>query len=172
MALVLAALGLYLYLVEFPAKQSQEQQESAKRKLVTLDEQAITSLTFKSDREELVFERNADKGWTLINPIRAEADTREVRSLLRAIVLGSVHRVVEENPKALAPFGLDKPVAAITALYCRSFSAARVTPTSTIVVTAQAAHIHPRIPLYPSSTSPLSTDTMPMGQSMTATSPS
>ena len=106
MALVLAALGFYLYLVEFPAKQSQEQQESAKRKLVSLEEQAITSLTFKSDREELVFERNADKGWTLINPIRVEADTRELRSLLRAIVLGSVHRVVEENPKALAPFGL------------------------------------------------------------------
>ncbi len=36
MALVLAALGLYLYLVEFPAKQSQEQQESAKKKVVKL----------------------------------------------------------------------------------------------------------------------------------------
>ena len=114
MALVLAALGLYLYLVEFPAKQSQEQQESAKKKVVNVEEQAITSLTFKSDREELVFERNADKGWTLIEPIRAEADTRELHSLIRAIVLGSVHRVVEENPTALAPFGLDKPVAAIT----------------------------------------------------------
>ena len=55
MALVLATLGLYLYLVEFPAKQSQEQQESAKKKVVNVEEQAITSLTFKSDREELVF---------------------------------------------------------------------------------------------------------------------
>ncbi|HEX5549860.1 MAG TPA: DUF4340 domain-containing protein, partial [Nitrospira sp.] len=109
MALVLAALGLYLYLVEFPAKQSEEQQESAKKKLVNVEEQAITSLTFKSDHEELVCERNADKGWTLIKPIRAEADTRELHSLIRAIVLGSVHRVVEENPTTLAPFGLDKP---------------------------------------------------------------
>jgi hypothetical protein len=50
----------------------------------------------------------------LIEPIRAETDTRELHSLIRAIVLGSVHRVVEENPTALAPFGLDKPVAAIT----------------------------------------------------------
>src|SRR6476660_5289965 len=114
MALVLAALGLYLYLVEFPAKQSQEQQESAKKKVVSVEEQAITSLTFKSDREELSFERHADKGWTLIKPIRAEADTRELHSLIRAIVLGSVHRVVEENPSTLAPFGLDKPVAAVT----------------------------------------------------------
>jgi hypothetical protein len=114
MALVLAALGLYLYFVEFPAKQSQERQESVKKKVVNVEEQAITSLTFKTDREELVFERHGDKGWTLIKPIRAEADTRELHSLIRAIVLGSVHRIVEENPTTLAPFGLEKPVAAVT----------------------------------------------------------
>ena len=38
-------------------------------------------------------------------------------------------------------------MAAITALYWRSFSAARVTPTRTMVVTAQATHIQPRMPL-------------------------
>lgn len=114
MALVLAALGLYLYLIEFPAKESQEREESVKKKVLTVEEQAITSLTFKTDREELVLERTPDKGWALIKPIHAEADTRELQSLIRAIVLGSVHRVVEENPTALAPFGLDKPVAAVT----------------------------------------------------------
>jgi hypothetical protein len=114
MALILAALGLYLYLVEFPAKQSQEREESAKKKVLDVDEQGITSLTFKSDREELVFERNANKGWMLVKPIRSDADTREVNGLIRAIVLGSVHRVVEEHATTLAPFGLEKPVAAIT----------------------------------------------------------
>ena len=114
MALLLAALGLYLYLVEFPAKESQERQESAAKKVLNVEEQAITSLTFKNDREELIFERNSDKGWTLIKPIRAEADSREVHSLIRAIVLGSVRRVVEDNPTTLAPFGLDKPVATVT----------------------------------------------------------
>jgi hypothetical protein len=114
MALILAALGLYLYLIEFPAKESQEREESAKKKVLNVDEQAMTSLTFKSGREELVLERNTDKGWMLIKPIRAEADARELNSLIRAMVLGSVHRVVEENPTALAPFGLEKPVAAIT----------------------------------------------------------
>jgi Domain of unknown function (DUF4340) len=114
MALILAALGLYLYLIEFPAKESQEREESAKKKVLNVDEQAMTSLIFKSGCEELVLERNTDKGWMLIKPIRAEADARELNSLIRAMVLGSVHRVVEENPTALAPFGLEKPVAAIT----------------------------------------------------------
>jgi Domain of unknown function (DUF4340) len=114
MAVVLAALGLYLYLVEFPAQQTQQRQESAKKKVVGIDERAITSLTFRTDREELVFERTGEKGWMLVKPIRTDADPRELQNLIRAIVLGSVHRVVAEHPVELAPFGLDKPVAVVT----------------------------------------------------------
>lgn len=114
MALVLAGLGLYLYVVEFPAKESQEREKAVKKKVLPFEEQAIASLTFKTDREELVFERNPEKGWVLIKPLRTEADPREIQSLIRALVIASVHRVVEENPNALAPFGLDKPVTTIT----------------------------------------------------------
>lgn len=114
MALVLAGLGLYLYAVEFPAKESQEREETVKKKVLKLEEQAITSLIFKTDRDELVFERNAERGWMLIKPLRTEADAREIQSLIRALVMASVHRVVEENPTALSPFGLDKPVTTIT----------------------------------------------------------
>lgn len=74
MALVLAGLGLYLYVVEFPAKQTQEREEIIKKKVLTLEEQAITSITFKTDRDELVFERNPEKGWMLTKPLRTEAD--------------------------------------------------------------------------------------------------
>ena len=88
MALVLSVLGLYLYLIEFPAKESQEREATTKNKLLTVDEHALTSLTFKTDREELVFERTPDKGWMLIKPIRTETDTREISSLIRAIALG------------------------------------------------------------------------------------
>jgi uncharacterized protein DUF4340 len=111
---MLTALGLYLYLVEFPAQKFEEREEAAKKKVLTVEEQAITSFTFKSGRDELTFERSADNGWTLTKPIRTEADRREVQSLIRALVLGSVHRVVDHNPTELSPFGLDKPVAAIT----------------------------------------------------------
>jgi hypothetical protein len=114
MALVLAGLGLYLYAVEFPAKKSQEREETVKKKVLKLEEQAITSLIFKTDRDELVFERNAERGWMLIKPLRTEADAREIQNLIRALVMASVHRVVEENPTALSPFGLDKPVTTIT----------------------------------------------------------
>jgi uncharacterized protein DUF4340 len=114
MALVLAGLGLYLYIVEFPAKETQEHQAAAQKKVLLLDQASITGLSFKSDRNDLVFERTQDKGWTLTAPLRTEADQREVQNLLRALVTGSVRRIVEENPTTLSPFGLDKPVTTIT----------------------------------------------------------
>jgi len=116
MALVLGGLGFYLYLVEFPAKESQERQESARKKVLSLDQQAITGLTFKTDRTELHFERNPDKGWMLTAPLQTEADQREIQNLIRALVTGSVHRVVDENPASLAPFGLETPVTTITVI--------------------------------------------------------
>ncbi|HEU4686651.1 MAG TPA: DUF4340 domain-containing protein [Nitrospira sp.] len=114
MAIVLVGLGLYLYAVEFPAKEREERQEATAKKVLLLDEQAITGLTMKTDREELQFARNTDRKWTLTAPIRTEADQREVQNLLRALITGSVQRVVDENPAALAPFGLDNPVTTIT----------------------------------------------------------
>src|SRR5512146_2912489 len=113
-ALVLAGLGLYLYVVEFPAQETQERLETARKKVLLLDQAAITGLRFKTDRGDLVFERNPDKIWMLTSPLRTEADQREIPNLLRAIVTGSVHRVVEDNPTTLAPFGLDTPVTTVT----------------------------------------------------------
>ena len=44
MALVLAGLGLYLYAVEFPAKESQEREETVKKKVLKLEEQVAQLL--------------------------------------------------------------------------------------------------------------------------------
>ncbi len=114
MAIVLAGLGTYLYLVEFPAKEREERLETAKKKVLTLEEQALSGLSFKTDRAELVFEKRPDKGWLLTAPLHTEADQREIQALIRALVTGSVHRVLEENPTSLEPFGLGHPVTTIT----------------------------------------------------------
>jgi len=114
MTLVLAGLGLYLYLVEFPAEERQERQEHARTKVLLLEPASVKGLTVKTDREELVFERTPDKGWMLTSPLRTEADQREVQSLIRALVTGSVHRIVEEHPTTLGAFGLDTPITTIT----------------------------------------------------------
>ena len=114
MAIVLVGLGLYLYTVEFPAKEREERQDAVEKKVLPLDEHTITGLSYTTDRAELVFERSADNKWMLTAPVRTEADQREVQNLLRALVTGSVRRIIEDNSTVLTPFGLDKPVTTVS----------------------------------------------------------
>ena len=114
MVLLLAGLGLYLYAIELPQKESHERQETADMKVLLFDQEALSRLIIKTDRHELVFARTPERSWVLTAPLNTEADQREVQNLIRALVTGSVTRVVEDHPTNLTPFGLDNPVATIT----------------------------------------------------------
>jgi uncharacterized protein DUF4340 len=114
MVFLLAGLGLYLYAIELPQKESHERQDTADKKVLVFDQEALSGLTIKTDRHELVFARNPERGWALTAPLSTEADQREVQNVLRALVTGTVTRVVEDHPTNLTPFGLDNPVTTIT----------------------------------------------------------
>jgi len=114
MVVVLAGLGLYLYAIELPQKESHERQDTAAKKVLVFDQETLSGLTIKTDRHELVFVRTPERGWALTAPLSTEADQREVQNLLRALVTGTVTRVVEDHPTNLTPFGLDNPVTTIT----------------------------------------------------------
>ncbi|HEY6288529.1 MAG TPA: DUF4340 domain-containing protein [Nitrospiraceae bacterium] len=114
MVLVLAGLGLYLYAIELPQKESHERQDTADKKVLLFGQETLSGLTLKTDRHELVFARTPEQGWVLTAPLNTEADQREVQNLIRAMVTGTVTRVVEDHPTNLTPFGLDNPVTTIT----------------------------------------------------------
>ncbi|MEO5956174.1 MAG: DUF4340 domain-containing protein [Nitrospiraceae bacterium] len=116
MALVLAGLGFYLYAVELPQQESHEQQETADKKVLLLDQQTLSGLTIKTDRHELVFARTPEKGWMMTAPLKTDADQRELQNLIRALVTGAVTRIVEDRPANLTPYGLDDPITTITIL--------------------------------------------------------
>jgi len=116
MVLVLAGLGLYLYIVEFPQKESQERQDTADKKVLLFDQETLSGLTIKTDQHELVFARIPQQGWVLTAPLNTEADQREVQNLIRALATGTVTRVVEDHPANLTPFGLDSPVTKVTVI--------------------------------------------------------
>jgi uncharacterized protein DUF4340 len=98
MVFLLAGLGLYLYAIELPQKESHERQDTADKKVLVFDQEALSGLTIKTDRHELVFARNPERGWALTAPLSTEADQREVQNVLRALVTGTVTRVVEDHP--------------------------------------------------------------------------
>ena len=79
LALVLAGLGLYLYAIELPQKESHERQDTAEKKVLLFDQETLSGLTFKTDLHELVFARTPERGWVLTAPLNTEADQREVQ---------------------------------------------------------------------------------------------
>ena len=116
MVFVLAGLGLYLYTIELPQKESQERQDTVDKRVLLFDQDTLSGLTIKTDRHELIFARVPEKGWVMTAPLSTEADQREVQNLIRALVTGTVARIVEDHPSNLTPFGLDNPVTIISVM--------------------------------------------------------
>jgi len=114
MLVILAGLGGYLFFVEIPTKHREDRQESAQKRLLSFPEAAITGLTVTTTQGPVELKLLEPGKWVITGPLQADADTREVQTLIRALMTGTVTRTVEESPSALAPFGLEQPVTAIT----------------------------------------------------------
>ncbi len=108
--MILAGLGGYLYLVELPAKQQKEKLETAQKQLLPFPETAITGLSITTTQGPIEIKLTEPGKWSILSPIRTEADTREVQALIRALVTGIVTRTLEDKTTQLAPFGLEPPV--------------------------------------------------------------
>jgi len=118
MAAVLTGLAAYLYVVEFPSERRKLQTDTQTRKLLSFEERAITGLTVHSSagRPDIVLVPDDKRAWAITAPIHTDADAREVNDLLRALLLGTVTRVIEEQAASLAPFGLEHPPVMLTIL--------------------------------------------------------
>ncbi|MFM8550721.1 MAG: DUF4340 domain-containing protein, partial [Nitrospiraceae bacterium] len=114
MAVVLGGLGAYLYFVELPSERTKTATETQDKKLLSFEEQDITGLTVKTEVGEVVLVPDEKRAWKITAPLATDADSREVEALLRALVLGRISRVVEEQAAALGPFGLEKPATVLT----------------------------------------------------------
>jgi hypothetical protein len=114
MLVVLAGLGVYLYLVEFPTQQQEVTQETQQKRLLLLPETAISGLSITTAQGPVQFTRAESGEWTITAPLHADADTREVQALIRALVTGTVSRTVADRSAPLAPFGLEQPVTTLT----------------------------------------------------------
>lgn len=113
MAVLLAGLGGYVYWVELPTERAKTETEASGKKLLPFTERDITAVTIHSESGDVVLV-SKDGGWQITAPLQTPADARVVQSMLRALALGKITRVVEEEATALAPFGLEKPTMTLT----------------------------------------------------------
>jgi len=114
MLVILAGLGGYLYLVEFPAKQQEEKQEIEQKQLLPFPETAITELSITTAQGLINFKQGTPGKWSIIAPLQTDADTREVQALIRALVTGTVTSALDKQSSTLAAFGLEEPVTILT----------------------------------------------------------
>jgi len=104
LAVLVAALGAYLWIYEVP----KAQREGKKEKLVAVDKDAVTGITLTYPDREIELHKDGDT-WRIVRPVQATADDATVKAVLGAITDAEVQRTLDEAPKDLAPFGLDKP---------------------------------------------------------------
>jgi hypothetical protein len=115
LAVLLAGLAAYLYFVEFPAERTKLRTDAQARKILPFEERDITGLTVHlAGKPDIVLAPTDRRKWRMTAPIQTDADTHETEDLLRTLLLGSVTRVIEERPAALAPFGLEAPPVMVT----------------------------------------------------------
>jgi len=75
-------------------------------KLVDLKVEDIQKMTLKKGNDAIGFQKDEKGDWTITAPLPAKADSFEVNRLAEDFSSLKMEKVVEENPKDLAPFGI------------------------------------------------------------------
>jgi hypothetical protein len=109
LAVLVAALGGYLYFYEVP----QAKKEAEKEKLAGVAADAVTGVQLAYPDRTIVLTKG-DKGWRLTQPVDAPADEAVVKAVVQAVTAAEVQKSLDELPADLAPFGLDKPATVVT----------------------------------------------------------
>ncbi len=105
LALLLIALGAYLYFVESKRIAA----EGQKKTIIDVVPDDVTQITLTyPDRSEVALELR-DGAWHLTKPLDARADDVTVKALLRTVADGEVKRTIDDPPADLAQFGLSDP---------------------------------------------------------------
>ena len=116
LAILAAALGAYLYFVERHREAPVAEAPDSPRGKVfdKLDAAKIEEIQIASSSGETTTLRKIDNTWRLTAPIATTADQSEVSGAASNLATADVQRVVDEQPKDIAAFGLAKPRITIT----------------------------------------------------------
>lgn len=108
LAVLVALLGAYLYFVERPAYQ----REQEKKTLLSFEPDQAVRIRLETSGQKIELEKRDGK-WVITEPRELPADQTAVQNLLRATAEAELKREVATSPKDWAPYGLDEPVAKV-----------------------------------------------------------
>ena len=117
LAVLFAGLGVYVYTKEVPTMENQTIQQAETRRLLPFDYRDVTRLAYTTRTERILMSRDERNRWQILEPVEARGDAREIESVLRALEIGKISRVVqEERPEkreAAERYGLKSPYVTI-----------------------------------------------------------
>ena len=114
LASVLAGLGIYLYTIELPSIDHEAQQQVQEQRLLPFDYRDVVDLTLTTLAETVHMVRDARGRWMIMDPIQTKGDAQEIGGLLRALELGRISRIIQEDSKDANRYGLAQPHVTIT----------------------------------------------------------
>lgn len=105
--LVFAALVLYLALVEAPNKQKQDEEETRSKQVLHFKVEDVEEFDLIKPSGKIKIRRNPKNlRWDIVEPLAVSGEDGVINQLLLALEEAKITRVVDEEPKNLADFGL------------------------------------------------------------------
>jgi hypothetical protein len=116
LAALAAALGGYIFFVERHRERAPEAAPDAPigKVFTGVDPEKIAEITIVSSKGESTTLRKVNGAWRITAPIDVPADVTEATNVASNLASADAQRVVDEQPKDLATFGLAKPRVTVT----------------------------------------------------------
>lgn len=105
--LILVASYYYIYEVKISARQEKAAQEA--KQVFQVAKNVVNEFSYTKDNGFHLIAKKIDGNWRIIQPIETNAEQTAIEKFVQELAEAKVDRVVEENPKDLSAYGLDKP---------------------------------------------------------------
>jgi len=107
-ALVLVLVG-GLYFWDSQRIEKGKAKEEEQKKVFPWKSEDVTEVSIQRPSGPLGLTREGQQRWSLLEPVKAEADQDQVRAFLDSLLRARKERMISEEPGDLSPFGLDAP---------------------------------------------------------------
>ena len=114
LAIIFLALGAYVSTIEMPAREAETTRQADAQRLLRFDYRNVTHLVYTTHTERIEMRRGTRNRWRIIKPIAARGDAREIGNVLRALEIGRITRVIQDQDTPLTPYGLQSPRVTMT----------------------------------------------------------
>ena len=111
--LIFAGLILYYFYIDAPSIEKAKEEKALAEKILPFDENDVQEIFLTRPESNIHLKRTPNKEWILLEPVNDKGDSPAVDSLLTTIKELRFKQIVEENPKDISLFGLDKPALSI-----------------------------------------------------------